>query len=235
MKKVPAIVIFCLLFLVGCTTGIEKNISEQKNDGVNWSKKRTNLFSSLYYPELSKIEANKLMKEKFDLTMPSFFERSLALTQETLLLETPAQYAIKSEAENLTIRGIVIGKENSDPNYTGLSEAHFQVNQQKQQVYLTKQSIVIQCSASDNKLQGETVGLLLKRLGEAMELPDLDQVMKQAEQKMVQTEDDGSSQMIEIYNDSEAAKKQQSASRILTIFYDETNLVKEIDGFISIE
>lgn len=62
MKKVPAIVIFCLLFLVGCKTGIEKNISEQKNDGANWSKKRTNLFSSLDYPELSKIEANKLMK-----------------------------------------------------------------------------------------------------------------------------------------------------------------------------
>lgn len=235
MKKVPVIVIFCLVFLVGCTTNSEKNISEQKDDGASWSKKRTNLFSSLDYPELSKIEANKLMKEKFDLTMPLFFERSLALTQETLLLETPAQYAIKSEAENLTIRGIVIGKKTTDQTYTGLAEAHFQVNQQKQQVYLTKQSIVIQCSASDNKLQGETVGLLLKRLGEAMELPDLDQVMKQAEQKMVQTEDDGSSQMIEIYNDSEAAKKQQSASRILTIFYDETNLVKEIDGFISIE
>lgn len=225
----------CILLLVGCTNGIEKNTSKQKKDVAKWSKPRTNLFSSLDYPELSKTEAEKLMEEKFELVIPSFFEQSLALTQKFLRIENQVQYSIKSDAEILTIRGVMTGKEDKSPNSVGLAEAQFQVNQQRKQVYLTKQSILIQNIAAGNALQGDSIRSLVKRVGEAMELPDLDQVMKQSEKKMAHEKNEGPNQLLEIYNDSETAKKQQRASRILTISYDEKHLVKEIYGLISIE
>jgi len=235
MKKLQVIAIFCLLFLTGCTISSEKSISDQKKDSANWSKPRTKLFSSLDYPELSKVEAEKLIREKFDLTIPSFFNQALDQTQKLVKAENQLQYAIKSEAEILTIRGVITEKENGSPNFFGLAEAQFQVNQQKQHVYLTKQSILIQNTASDNALQGESISLFIKRLGEAMELPDLEQVMEQAERKIAQAKKNGPNQLIEIYNDSEQAKKQQQLSHILTISYDENNLVKEIYGLISSE
>lgn len=235
MKKAKIIIVFCLLFLSGCANSNGKSTAEPKNDEAKLSKSRTKLFSSLDYPELSKTEAEKLMEEKFDLMMPSFFEQSLTLTQKVLKIENQAQYAIKSEAENLTIQGVITGKEASSSNYIGSAEAQFQVNQQKQHVYLTKQSILIQNTASDNTLQGESLDLLVRRLGETLELPELDQVMKRAEKKISQVKDESSNQLIEIYNDRETAKKQQGVSRLLTISFDEDKRVKEIYGLISIE
>lgn len=231
MKKIHVIAIFCLLLLVGCRNYDEKSSSEQNYDGAKWSKSRSNLFSSMDYPELSKTEAEKLMEEKFDLAMPSFFEESLALTKKLLKMESQAQYTIKSEAEILTIRGIVTREETSSSHYVGLAEAQFQVNQQKQKVYLTKQSIVIQ----NSDLQGEPIRSLVRKVGEAMELPDLAQVMEHAEKKIAQAKEQELNQVIEIYNDSEMAQKQQEVSHILTISFNENRLVKEIYGLMSIE
>ncbi|MBO0473352.1 hypothetical protein IGL98_003314 [Enterococcus sp. DIV0840] len=234
MKKARILIFCCCLLLVGCTNGIEKNNSEQKNDGANWSKKRTNLFSSMDYPELSKKDAGKLMEDKFDLMIPPFFEQSLALMQKILMTEDESEFTIKSDAEILTIQGkLKAGKENTSPNYAVSAEAQFQVNQQKQQVYLTKQWILIQNSSADSELPGESVLLLLRKLGKVMELPDLDQVIKNAEKKIAEVNDKNSNQLIEIYNDSQM--EQQHTSRILTISYDKKNCFKEIYGLISIE
>lgn len=235
MKKIQILIIFCLSILVGCTNGNEKNTTDQKNDGINWSKKRAKLFSTLDYPELSKTEAEKLMEEKFELEIPPFFERSLGAIQKNLRTENQVQYAIKSDAEILTIRGMLTtGMENTFSELSGVVDAQFQVNNQEKKVYLTRQSLVIQNNKMDSEIEWASIRVLLKELGEAMELPDVDEAIKKAEKKIAQLDDKDQEQLVEIYNDGAAAKKKQYASRTLTILCDGNNHYKEIYGLISL-
>lgn len=219
----------CFLFLVGCSTQKKaSNKLSSQDQALVWSGERKKVFGQYDYTNLtSENEAKKILTEKFQVEVPSFFEKSKELLNKNDFLNAYTQhqttYDVVAQDDKLTYRQVTEYQSDKNAVVRAVIETTFLVTGEEE-VKTSEQTVTISTVASETTKFYTALPALSKGMAKILSLPNADQEIDKAFKKypMHDTE-----KHVEAINIMEQKASEDTLSKKIQLFYDGDGTVTE--------
>lgn len=221
-RRVKMLVLFFCITLTGCSPQENNKKLSEADQTLTLTVKKDKPIGSYDYLELDKTAAEKLMKEKFELPLPSYLADAVAIINQTFkteeILKTESSYSILSDGENLTYTLLLsyLDAENKYLNYATI-ELKYNYLPDKKEVFLQTQEIYLYNATEDEKFHGKELKECLSSFAQLMNVK-LDEA---ATKKLATIETKQTEAKVYLMFMMEEAEKKKTVGRTLAVEYSE--------------
>ncbi|MBL1229464.1 hypothetical protein IW492_09495 [Enterococcus sp. BWB1-3] len=213
-------------FLVACDGSSANKLSSEDNLLI-WSENRDKSFPSYDIGEMTKEEAEELMKEKLQLMLTEAFKNATGILTEQLTMDNQTldytQYYSQSSAAEVDYSEYLVFK--TSEGYYPISaqvEIKYTLDKGKKTVSSTREAVVVKNIASTEQFNGKDQKKLISQLASAYNISENDFSMKLSELSGKYNE------TIYLYDTLETAKEDESLGKRIYVKFADNGVVSII-------
>jgi len=226
--RVMTLLIVCLLPILLISGCKKEKALPKKSQELLWRAERTKPFGVFEYSDLSKEEAETILKEKFSVSLSTLTKKTEAILDEELLTDTGAKgtvtYTIDAKENKLQVRGFYPYEQGDTMQAFAYIDSEYHYLPEKKQANLIDQTITLSNYGESSAFQSENVEPLLKKLGELVQVENLTIALTQ----LKESEKEVKSKELEVSDNGEDAYKKKNIRSSLYVGIDEKSEIKEI-------
>lgn len=226
--RVMTLLIVCLLPILLISGCKKEKALPKKSQELLWRAERTKPFGVFEYSDLSKEEAETILKEKFSVSLSALTQKAEAILDEELLTDTgakgPVTYTIDAKENKLQVRGYYPYEQANTMQAFAYIDSEYHYLPEKKQANLVDQTITLSNYGESSAFQSENVEPLLKKLGELVQVENLTIALTQLKEH----EKEVKSKELEVSDNGEDAYKKKNIRSSLYVGIDEKSEIKEI-------
>ncbi|WP_375178517.1 hypothetical protein [Enterococcus rotai] len=226
--RVMTLLIVCLLPILLISGCKKEKALPKKSQELLWRAERTKPFGVFEYSDLSKEEAETILKEKFSVSLSTLTKKTEAILDEELLTDTGAKgtvtYTIDAKENKLQVRGFYPYEQGDTMQSFAYIDSEYHYLPEKKQANLIDQTITLSNYGESSAFQSENVEPLLKKLGELVQVENLTIALTQLKEH----EKEVKSKELEVSDNGEDAYKKKNIRSSLYVGIDEKSEIKEI-------
>lgn len=235
MKRMMMILAMSLFAIVGCSTKEYLTASLSKTDkSLVWHHERTKGFGNYDYPTLKKAEAEKLLKDKFQLEIPTLYNEIQPIIEKKLVengaKETSPIYQMYVQPTQVVFTKIIPFEKNNQPYIDAKIELKYFFDDGNKLVKLNNQTIMLINKTNQSSTLEDEVPAFANKVGEKIDLGALEQGLSNYESKVQESKGLIKLQTITISDNSKEAKKEKGLLKSIQVAYDEQGVLRELYG-----
>ncbi|GGC89685.1 hypothetical protein [Enterococcus wangshanyuanii] len=236
-RKIALLILACVFSVAGCKK--EEQVSINKADqAVSWQKKQEKSFGKFDYLDISEKEAQKIMKEKFAISLPELYTSALPILTETLqtqenVKEEPV-YTVVATGNTLVMNGTYSYKNKQDGKYYSYAtiEMTYEFDAQKQITWLSSQDIMIFNYPEQGKVYLNDPMEALEKLAVLTKIEDLDEKITTFKKNIDQPTDEIKGKKLKLENTLKQAEKDHTVARNIGMDFSENGTLSLIRIFV---
>ncbi|MEI5990112.1 hypothetical protein A5881_001605 [Enterococcus termitis] len=236
MKKKLLFLLFALIALSGCIKANGHTTLNALDKPLFWQEKREKPFGKHDYGKLDEQKFNKLLKEKFEVSLPEYY-KDMTITfdknfvTEEIYADQP-DYFIAAQGETLYLKIVSQYKEEQELVLYTTMEFEYVFNRENEQVTLKNQSVVINDTSKEGKLLNDTFDQLITGIGQVTNIKQINKKLEEFHTLAKKEKDNLSNQIIVLYDDSSVAKERNELQKVLSVQYNPEGILKNIYFYI---
>lgn len=221
----------CLTVMIGCTNHNKENTTlSSKEEKLLWQGKRTKPFGVYDYKKISsKEEAIKVLNDKFQLALSSFYDISNKRLSETNFFENYEQekttYNITAKEDTLLFEQSTYYGSSTIPELVrSVIQITYKVNTESKVVKTTNQQVTITTVASESPKFYASLADISKQMASDISFTKVDETVKQAFSNYPDEDEQRKMESVSIFPQSES---DASLMKNIKLFYNASGKVTE--------
>ncbi|MEI5993774.1 hypothetical protein [Candidatus Enterococcus mansonii] len=241
LKIFIAITMFCsLLAVTSCSNSNPHAQLPKKDQQIVWSGARERSFGDSDYVDLSsKDEAMKVMKDKYKLSIPDYYEKAIKTIDSSLSSETvkadKLQYLIYAKNEDLELRTIYPFYEGENLKFVAIVSLKYKFLRETKKARLRIQAVDIKNASSDQEFPKDKVILLAKELGSIMRIDNslIKSGIKGYEKQIKEANRQFSNESVPVVSNRTGLDKDKELGKSISALYDGFGKLTDVYAEIS--
>ncbi|WP_207696407.1 hypothetical protein DOK67_0000783 [Enterococcus sp. DIV0212c] len=238
MKKVVIVLAISLLAIIGCTTKKDDPALVSKTDKQYIvHTERTKGFGNYDYPNLKKAEAEKLLTEKFQLELPTLYNKIQPIIEKELegndIKAAEPLFQLYVQPTQVVFTKITSYEKKNQPYIDTKIEFKYFFDDGKKIAKLNNQTVMLINQTDESNTLTEKLPLFVTDVGKMVNLGGLEQGLSNYDTKVQESKNFIVQQAISIADNSDEAKKEKGLLKSIQVSYDEQGVLRELYGNIA--
>ncbi|MBM7687469.1 hypothetical protein BCR24_07510 [Enterococcus ureilyticus] len=236
MKKKILFLLFTLIAVSGCSKANGHTTLNALDKPLAWQEKREKPFGKYDYGMLDEQKFNKLLKEKFEVSLPKYYkDMTITFTKNFVTEEVYAEqpdYFITAQGETLYLKIVSQYKETQELVLYTTMEFEYVFDRENGQVTLKNQSVMINDASKEGKLLNNTFDQLITDMGQVTNIKHINKKLEEFHTLTKKEKDNLSNQIIVLYDDSAVGKERNELQKVLSVQYNPEGILKNTYFYI---
>ncbi|PZL72804.1 hypothetical protein CI088_09920 [Enterococcus plantarum] len=226
--------------LAGCTKPERYEQFSKTDQSLSWTNKRERSFGDSDYSNLkTEDEAFDLLKDKYQLSIPTYYEDTKKLVNQMIPTKNikagENKYSVFARNKKLEFKTIYPFYKEKELELFAEVNLNYEYSVDQKQAYLQSQIIKITISKVKGKLPKDNLSELIRELGKNMKLPEKAIVSGVAgyEKRVKEAVEPITEDYLPVVSNSSGLKKNEEFLKEIAVVYDQEGTVREIYAEIS--
>lgn len=232
MRKRLLFLLFVLFALSGCAGSNGHTTLNALDKPLAWQDEREKPFGQYDFGKLDEQEFNKLLKEKFKVSLPEYY-KDMTITLKKIFVKDQVnldqvEYFIEAQGEILHLR--IINEYKKEQELVFYTSANFEYvfDREQKQVTLKKQSIIVNDATKDGTFPKEDFNQLILNMGHVLNIKGLNKKLDDFNIFTEKEKDKLGDQILFIYDDSIIAKEKNELQKAISVEYNQLGVMRNI-------
>lgn len=232
--------LMCLLVFVGCGEKDRYADFSKEDQQLSWQGERKRSFGDSDYSKIeTEAEAFSLVKDKYQLGIPDYYEETKKLIENEIPSDKVKQgetlYSVFTKEKELSFQTTYTFYEEDELQIMADVTLNYEYSKAQEQAYLRSQTISIKVVQVKGQLPNNNVDELIQSMGQNMQLPDekianglagYDLQVDEAKTPITEA-------FLPVVKNTDNLDKEKEFTKIIAVSYDVDGTLREIYGEIS--
>lgn len=242
-KKKQILVIVFLSFsliLAGCTKTSRYSHFSEEDKSLSWETERERSFGDSDYSNLkTEEEVFSLLKDKYSLSIPMYYEDTKAMFDKMIPSETvkagETKYLVSTRNKDLEFQTLYTFYKEKELQIIVETKLNYHYSIDQKRAYLKSQIVNVKIAPVSGKLPNDNLSELINEIGMSMKLPvkTVTDGLAGYEKKVKETTQPITDDYLPIISNTAGLKTSEGFLKEVAVVYDPDGTVREIYGEIS--
>lgn len=232
MRKRLLFLLFVLIALSGCAEPNGHKTLNALNQPLAWQGEREKPFGQYDFGKLDEQEFNKLLKEKFKVSLPEYYNDVTITLMKNLVKDQvsldQAEYFIEAQGETLNLRIINQYKKEKELVFYTVANFDYLFDREQKQVTLKNQSIIVNDATKDGTFVKDDFNQLILGMGNVLNIRSLGKRLEDFNTLIEKEKDNLGNQVLFLYDDSITMKERNELQKVISVEYNQLGVMRNI-------
>ncbi|MDA9471199.1 hypothetical protein [Enterococcus sp. 5H] len=232
--------LMCLFIFAGCGSSDRYAKFSKEDQQLSWQGEHKRSFGDSDYSKIeTEAEAFSLVKDKYQLAIPSYYEESKKLIEDEIPSEKVKQgetlYSVFTREKELSFQTTYTFYEEDELQIMADVTLNYEFSKKQEQAYLRSQIVSIKVVQVKGQLPNDNVGELIQNMGQTMKFSDetIATGLAGYELQVDEATSPITTEFLPVVQNTNNIDKDTEFTKIIAVSYDVDGTLREIYGEIS--